>query len=327
MPEIIFSNFIGQAQPAIGANTVLNVGPKGSYVSALSVDPVGRPGIVRPGFGGTDLTNVDVVTNLIRRFQLVDATATKIYGLEDRSGGGDSHIQEITLSSHTITTPVFHTIAPGSDKHDGHSTFVGSDMVSFQISGTDYFLYSWNDNTDGDIGRFTVAGGTPDDDYMTNVVEANALSKNFEHPMVVGENGILYIADGPTIHKFEDIGANGTFTASAITIPNQFVIQDMINWRGFMFILAHRRLSTADIVENHKRDVKVFIWNYISIQAGNDTGFDSVIPIDDDTFGAKRTVWRGIPYLFTVGGGFFASSSSYRKVDLFAIDCDQSYDF
>lgn len=307
MPKIIFNKFTGQIPTEISNDELGITGPPGSFLTSQNIDTIRNPGRISPSFNTTDLTNINVVDNLITKFQLYDTAASIIYGLEDRSGNSDSNIQQITVSTNTITTTAFHTIAAAGATHNGgtaHTTFAGEDMISYQIGGDDYFIYTYNDNTDGGMGRFTVTGGTPDDDYLTTVLSASALSKDFPHPIIEGENGFAYIADGNTLHKLDGlIGANGTFTASAIDLPKGYIITQMVNWRGFMFILAHKRLATSQLIETDKRRVSVFIWNYLSIQGGNETGFDAIIALDDDTFAGKITLHNGVPHVFTVGGG------------------------
>ena len=87
-------------------------------------------------------------------------------------------------------------------------------MIIYTESSNFYVFYSWNDNASGDVGRLDAGGTTFDDDYMSTIPTGGATLGRFPHPLWEGSNGILYIGDGASIHKFD--GLSSTFGASAI---------------------------------------------------------------------------------------------------------------
>jgi hypothetical protein len=61
------------------------------------------------------------------------------------------------------------------------------------------------------------------------------------HPMIVGDDDLLYIGDGPRLHAFDGQYASdddGKFYASVLTIPSTYAIKAFEKYNGFLLIFA-----------------------------------------------------------------------------------------
>ena len=236
------------------------------------VNPFKYIGALRPCFGAANLTNHATVT--ARVMGSID-DGNFIYGI-----CSDAKIQRSSRVGVIATSSWPHTITA----HGGHSTPVGEDIVIYNQAGTDYAFYSWSDNTDGDVGRFDLSS-TFDDDYMSTVAGGGAvLSTKYYHPMVVGENGKLYIGDGNNLHEL----SNATYTQNKFVLPTGYIITSFAKWDTYLVIYAHK------ITKNATRftGATAFFWDMASPLA------DLKILLEDDQVNGGFT-FQGIPGCIT----------------------------
>lgn len=258
------------------------------------INPLALPGLLMPASDTfTALTNATEAGNVLQRFVAYDDATPNYYAIEN-----GTKLHEITISSDTMTAS-FHTISA----HGGHTTVVGEDVAFYQVNGSTRLFYSWNDNTDGDVGTYIIGGAFDDDFLSTTPVSAAALGK-FPHPLLNAPNNFLYIADGPSIHKFGGAaadGANGTFYPTAIDMTKGYVIQDWVHSQGYAWIAGVKSVGGTIGTTVMRRTCSVFVWNYVSILAGNQTGFSSVIPVEGESSIDNIFVFQGLPHIFTRG--------------------------
>lgn len=258
------------------------------------INPIALPGLLMPAVDTfTTLTNASETGNVIQRFVAYDDATPNYYAIENAT-----KLHEIVISSDTMTTS-FHTISA----HGGHSSVVGEDVEFYQVNGSTRLFYSWNDNTDGDVGTYIIGGAFDDDFLSTTPVSAAALGK-FPHPLLRAPNNFLYIADGPSIHKFggtSSDGANGTFYPTAIDMTKGYVIQDWVHAQSYAWIAGVQSVGGTIGSTLMRRRCSVFVWNYISILAGNQTGFSAVIPVDGESSIDNIFLFQGVPHIFTRG--------------------------
>jgi len=238
------------AATSTGTAATLTTG-KG-FAFARNVDPMRSPGYIQPGCTGANATNNSVIDGYLKNAVPNGLVAYAI---------GGAKLHEITISSNTVTNAGAwpHTITP-----HGHASADGQDVALYYIGSTKYLFYSWNDNTDGDVGRFDLSA-TFDDDWMSTVPASGAvLSKDYPHPMIVGDDDILYIANGKNLASFQgQTGANGTFNPSALDLPNDYVITSFAKLPTYLVIYAYK--SIAGTGTNFYRSVATaFIWDYVS---------------------------------------------------------------
>lgn len=284
MPKLIYQNFMGLA-PAGSSRSNLKLGQDYHIASASDLDLISNPGVLKVGkSAGTDLDSNNNISNIIRNFyHSYNGTGTSVTAYSVEKG---AKIHK-TNSTGTGTTDDFTNypvsiVAEGATHNGGtpHTTFVGEDILTYRVGSTTYVFVSYNDNTDGDVARITLDGGTKDFDFMSGTASGGATLGLFPHVMREGPNGFLYISDGPSIHKFDgQTGANGTFTASVIDLPAGWVIYDMIDHKGFLWILAIQEFTyLANISSYPPRKAGIFVWNYVSNRSGSFSGFESGTP-------------------------------------------------
>jgi hypothetical protein len=82
------------------------------------------------------------------------------------------------------------------------------------------------------------------------------------HPMIVGDDNILYIGNGKNVASLNGTsGANGTFNSSALDLPDGYIITSFAKTRNFLVIFAYRPVSGGS---NNRSDATAFFWDYVS---------------------------------------------------------------
>lgn len=216
---------------------------------AVSMNPYLYPGYISPGANPTNLINVAAVDTIQKNGVTSGSSAYTI--------GGDN-IQKIDLITNTISyagsTP-FHSITA----HSGHTSPLGQDICIYYVSGTKYAFYSWNDNTDGDIGRFDL-NTTFDDDYMSAVPTGKAVLGINPHPMIVGDDDKLYIGDGRNLHAYD--GSIDTLQVNRLVLPVGYIITTMTKTANYLVVFAYR--PSSDSGSYYKSESTAFFWDYVS---------------------------------------------------------------
>ena len=224
----------------------------GGLSFARGIDPFRNYGYLTPGTMPTDATNNSVIDAV----QLAAVTnGNKAYTI------GGTKLHEFTITTDTITNAgdFPHTISA----HSGHSSVAGSDVVTCYIGSTKYLFYSWNDDTDGDVGRYDLST-TFDDDWMSTIPASGAVqSTTNPHPMIVGDDGFLYIGDGNVVNSLDgQTGANGTYEASSLDLPVGYVITSFAKVENYLVIFAYR--SELSGSSYYKAEATAFFWDMIS---------------------------------------------------------------
>lgn len=234
-----------------GIDTSRVMAPSG-FATTSGIDPTRFPGYCSPGVNPTDLTNSSVVTSLLKDGVVSGSSAYMI-------GGGLLHkIADVLVSTVSSDATWPHTISA----HGGHSSVSGQSTAIYSIGSTKYLFYSWSDNTDGDVGRYNL-DATFDDDYMSTVpASAAVLDTTNPHPLIVGSDDILYIADGRNLHGFDgQTGANGTLSKNRLTLPADYVITSFAKSANYLVVYAYRANSSSSF---YRSEATAFFWDYVS---------------------------------------------------------------
>ena len=187
MSKITINNFMGGISPSD------RMGPENSYSVGEYIDPFREIGYLLPGFspvsiGDSDTANFDNVPikNIVPYTPNADA-----YIISE----GDKIHRITDLAANTLTV-ADSTVTAGGTNHGGHTNVKVSDFIIYNVNGTDFGFYSWNDNTDGDIGRVSLPNTYDEDYFKSTVTGAAVLTNSVPHPMLVFENDHkLYIAN------------------------------------------------------------------------------------------------------------------------------------
>jgi hypothetical protein len=177
--------------------------------------PFWTPGIALPGFNPSSVTNVAATKPSAAILDMaMDSGSATAYGV----GGTDLQEFSISGNSLTVTGSFPYTITA----HGGHNTVSAQSVAFYNVSGVQRVFYSWNDNTDWDVGTYIV-GGAFDDDFMSTVPTTPLTGTDLTggqgklHPLYVAGDDILYIGSGRYVHAYN--GATNTFSAQFLDLP------------------------------------------------------------------------------------------------------------
>lgn len=270
-------------------NDNVTSGLKG-YLDQVSVDPFRKVGGLNPGPNPSVATNNSVITTAIVNGVAYNDIAYLV---------GGALLHEFTPATNVVTNAGSfpHTISA----HGGHATVVSTDICRANFGGTEYIFYSWNDNTDGDIGRLTPAS-TFDDDFMSTVPTAAAALSINPHPMNASR-GELFIGNGSKISSYDGT----TFTDTRLNLQNGFVAQAIIATQNYLVIFASKNTTS---LSSYRSESKAFFWDY----ASSTYTFD--YPIDGNLVTAAF-IYKGLPACFTAGRSVLNNEAKSNKIQIF----------
>lgn len=255
---------------------------KESLLTATNIDPFKYFGQLTSGYNPTDATNMSTMTSLGLNASVNNGGGSSIFAFIITNG---DQINRLELASsgnagtitNNATFPQAISTTKGGGTHAAHTTFVGTDCVIYRhrvgsANATSYF-YSWNDNTDGDVGRYDLAT-TFDSDFMSAVVGgtyssgAAVLSIN-PHPMIVGDDDVLYFGDGNFLQYYDGdyngSSANGT-NGTALVLPAGMIINGFSKAQNFLVIYAYFSNGVdASSATYYRGSAKAYFWDYLSL--------------------------------------------------------------
>jgi len=223
-----------------------------------SVDPFRVPGYIMPGANPVDVTNAGDIDAVMKN--------GVVNGNKAYISTGGTEVHEYTISTATITNSggVFpHAIVGGASTHSDHTTFVGEDVALYYLNGTKYLFYSYNDNTDGGVGRYDLSS-TFDDDYVDAAATNGAvMDKDYPHPMIVGSDNILYVGDGKDLASLQGTTSAGIWNASALDLPNDYIITSFAKSSNYLVIYAYKGSGVSGSAFL-RSEATAFFWDYVS---------------------------------------------------------------
>lgn len=282
MAKITFENFSGQIANSDFIALPLLAEGSTSELTQGYVDPNRFPGVLAPFPFATALTNAASVTTAVTKMVNFIGSTPLVFGI-----GGDQ-VYEITATTITNTGNFPHTV---DHSHTGETL---SDIVIYENNGTHEVFYSFNDDTDGDIGRLSAIPGTDtfDDDYFSAVVGGAVLDKNYPHPMAVADNNILYIGNGSVLASMDLRTGSPVATDTEIDLLGGWVIKDHMSHKGFHWIAARETHEGDDPTSSQPGRIGIFVWDYIK------STFDEIYFMDDsDVY--KIFIYEGVPHVLT----------------------------
>jgi hypothetical protein len=216
----------------------------GRYLlSSRAFDPYRHLGYASPGFEYEAVANSNLVDSTpIRASALADESGTQYYYGVDT----DETLFQIDADSGDITSGGIwpHTITPAA------GTAEADDVIAYSVNVSntrvERLFYSYNNSADGswDVGMYELDGTAPDDDYLSTVPNNvtglggdTFAGSSVSHPMIVGDDDILYIGNGRYLYGLDgDTGSDGTLNLS-LTLPENFRIKSFarVNHRLAIF--------------------------------------------------------------------------------------------
>ena len=290
--QLIINNWLGGIAPSD------RLGKESSYYGEKAVDPIRKLGYLSPGFRGIKIAQSDdtpaVLTKGIHSYTF-DPKNIKMYLIENSP---EIHqINAVTMAALVDDDPTTypHTIGDNLTGHGGHTTFTGEDVIIYPIGATHYLFYSWNDNTDGDVGRAALTGapGFEDDNLSNTVATGAVLTLGVPHRMMEWqENGYLYITNGRYLAELDgQTGANGTADMTAFTLPVGWTAVDIFPAGDLIGICAEYIPGAWTSALTKRKRTAVFFWD------GSSTKWTRKALLDDPQIVAGRNL-EGEYYLF-----------------------------
>lgn len=266
--------------------------------SATKMNPFRFFGYAAPGFDSTDLTNVSLVSSVIRNVTLGAESSTN-YGY---LVGSDNKLYRLDISSKTLTNN-----ASWPHSTSGVGTVTGSDIIAYtsNVSGTKTpcIFYSWNDSGGSwNIGRFRTDTGVFDDDFMSTV-PATPLSpsgNNKPHAMIIGADDLLYVWDGNVLSAYDgSTGADGTFYQAVMTVPNGYIgtcFAPIDTGNPFLSCFAYYSPSGNSVTPDFTSSgyATAFFYDYLDLDPVR------AVPLNDRIV-TEAFAWKGTIGCFTEG--------------------------
>lgn len=272
---------------------------------ANSFDSFREFGYAQPGFLPAAATNSNLVTDYLLNGITKGSNAYAI--------GVDGKIHQITnlLGNGTVSNVggnVYpHTIAGTIPR--------GSDCLKYYIGTTEYLFFSYStSNPFWDIGTYDFSGviGGYNDTFMSataatplaNPDRVNGAS--YPHPLIVGDNSIMYIGDRNYVHAFNgQIGANGTYYSRVLDIPQGYIITSFVNYQFYLVVFAYKDTGAGNLSES-----KAFFWDTFS------SSYTFVKDLNAN-YVSEAVNYQDTIVCFTSGGldGLYSSNSQMQIFD------------
>lgn len=310
--QLVLENFHGLTKDWVikgGEDYKNKKGPIDKFVRAQTVYPLFVAGELMPGYQTKTITNSSVVSTDITDMAIDSLTVT---GAPIAYGIGDNILYKITTTTTAFDTVVNNTPATPTWPHtiSGAVTTAGQlhDCLTcyVNIAGTQTYclLYSTNTNVSG-TGQLGLYDITNNDDWggggnsndaayalSTNPIPTAGSAANLTpRPMTLGTNGIVYIGSGYVVDSLDTTVSSATIVLNAIDIPQNYEIQTLSMYKGFLVIGAQQKSTTA----TRQGGTAVFFWDTFS------QSFIDPVFIDDSTCGTLYNDGMNL-WLFTANG-------------------------
>lgn len=293
------NDWVAGLSPQHTSNAGLSVGGNGASFMR-NVNPFRRLGGIAPGFLPSNVSNYAEVDGIVTGGD-ADISGTTPYAYLIQGASGSTKVHRLDLSTDNITTTGGF---PRTVAHGAHTSIAGQEVLVTSVGASTVAFYSFVDGSDGDIGMYDIAGATFDDDFFSTAPSgATVLTATDPHPMIIGDDGAMYVGNGRTLYKFDgETGANGTIT-TPFTLPRGFVIRSFKKTLNYLAIFTSRSNGVGSAY--YRGTSVVWMWNYVSDRPN----FQYPIP---DNFLIGAFDWNGRLGCFSFGRSGEARSSSTR---------------
>ena len=295
-----------------GMDTTSTLSTRRKLINGLAfadqVDPLREPGYISVGPFTTDVTNITAITAYLRNGVVSGSSAYII------SGGTLLH-QLTSLTSGTVTNS-------GSWPHTMNNAAawtvpVGDDIANYYTGTTLRTFFSLSYSEGGtpkwNVGIYNQVATTFDDDFMSTVpatpLGASYITDGagFPHPLVVGDDDVLYIGDRNFVHAYDgQVGAAGTFTAAVLTLPVGWVITSFAKKKDRkLMISAYYSPSGSGASTFNLGSAKSWQWTYLDLDP--DFAYDL-----HDNYVSETFNWNGTIACFTTGRKTDSEDGNYK---------------
>jgi hypothetical protein len=226
-----------------------------SQSNSISLFRSGRETHIAPGETFTVLTDGStkvnglplngVVASNREAFVYIDTARVVQFGLTDFVV--DAH-QQVTLAA----------------GHSGHNTLTGTDcdVFTYKNATNEYILYSYNDNTDGDVGRMLKDASSPDDDWLSTLAtqtNGTALTTGVPHKIGLGPDNCIYITNGQYLAYH---APNSTaIDYKKLDLGYGWIATDIDIDGNYLIVSAYK--ATLNTTSYSAGESKIFYWDTI----------------------------------------------------------------
>lgn len=291
-------DFIGLV-PGYAAGNFPRVGRGASWLAGINPWRE-APGVLAPSFPVTALDNSGAYASSVIRNAVVDRSGSNpnAWLIEDGAAGihqlaGSAGVVGKVLS---VTAPFpFGLVSASGGIHStaAHGSYDGEDIAEFNISGTNYIFYSFNDDTDGDLGRVITnptSTGDFDNDWYSAQSGETPFTLGVPHPILEGDDNRLYTGDDVNLRVVSNAGA---FSSTSSVVPAGFMVK-CFGKTGEQFLIGAERKKGAFTSPTARGEAVVQFWDYgsqssITTKQLNDNEVTALI------------YWKGTVWAFTQG--------------------------
>ena len=294
---------------------------RGIYLSALEGIEAGLTGKVQNQY-----TESNGVT-LFRMGKHGHIAPGKIYTAMTDAGGVTPHINQLPINGATgASSDVWVVLANGRvvrfsisitvDKHDvtyghvagadhtGHTVVSTSDvdiitMYDLATTPVRYGFWSWEDNTDADVGYINLS--TPAiflDNWFSSLNANIALKKGVPHKICKGPDANIYILNGNLVEQIVVNGALASATkGNELNLGTGWVATGIVSYKNYVAITASSTNTGFTRGES-----ALFLWNGLTttVNGVTSTAPQFIFPIQDN-FVNGLNYDGNIVYVFTNG--------------------------
>lgn len=288
-------------------------GKMGGNPQMSEIDPLRNYGYVSPAFNGVAVTNNSQITFYIRGAAVKgDAAVLLTSGQASAAVNSGARVLNLTpLSSGTTlstSSPFPHNIDNGS-----HTGVVGDDITNYYTSGSHIAaFYSYNDDSEWNVGIYDWVSGSFDDDYMTTVPSPalpspyKASGKGYPHPLIYGDDELFYIGDRNFVHAY-DFSTN-IFSPEVVKIPPGWVITSFAKTQDLRLAIGAYFVTGQDTSNVYNRgSAKVWYWQYGTAESN----FDYAIDLKDN-YVSELIPWGNTLAAFTYGRKTLSDAGSNK---------------
>jgi hypothetical protein len=312
----------------------------GQLTFSQSMNPYRYFGYASPGFTPTDVTNVTAVnSSALRRIVIaneVSGGAPTYFGYAIDSDTKLFQLDASTTGAITNAGVWPHTITSVSGAVSGQDVANYSAIIASAARAPKIF-YSYNNQiptTAGDalwdVGMYSLDGATFSDRFMTTTPTGAATFKaaigttaaiigvgrdvSVPHPMIVGDDDVLYMADGNRIHAYDgSVGTNGQVFVDVLVLPASYRITSFAKLKQRLVIFGYKEWNAyagSNPGSFYATDSRAYFWDYLSLDP-----YDSVSLNDNYCSGGFE--YMGTVGCFTQGRKPVPGSTQFSTIKLF----------
>jgi len=262
----------------------------------LNIDLSGRGGLATRFFGDMNGTSMpqsvyiagesqiaDGIYNPLRYYGYLSPAVNAFTNITESDGGtdftsefscsvtdlttGDAFFGEADTGAsmwlETSSTDLTLTQGVDLDAIGGEFT----DLEIYQINGVKKLFYSYKATAaaNADIGIADIPYTSGDIDWLSTLPTGKFDIGNHDIMMEVADNGYMYVGASNALHKIDgttDGGANGTVTPNAILFPYGWVIRDLCDEGGRLFIAIQSGEVVAGNTDSFESNISgIYMWD------------------------------------------------------------------